>query len=855
MAKDVFWVPHTHWDREWYRSFQAFRARLVDTIDLVLDLLAEEPEFKFLLDGQTIVLEDYLEVRPDREDELNWAIREGRLGIGPWYVQPDSLLPHGEAHIRNLLMGRDTAAKHGPISRVAYTPDSFGHPAQFPQIFNGFGFKAFIYWRGNDAEIDKLPSDYLWQSPDGSTIPACLLYKGYFNGAMLPADTDKAIDVLKITHYEASEKSAQDAIIIMNGIDHSPPRRDAVAMAKGLAEAVDCNVNIQLLDSYAEQLNSDDLPGFSGELIGGRIANLLPGVWSARLPLKIANRHCEMALLKLAEPMAALAEVFGLRSERASLRAAWRALLKNQAHDSIGGCSIDLVHRQMQPRFVAALSLAEETSRRVMEHLAGQNTERQTPLTDPFEIAVFNPTPTTRSGIAHLPLDALPALASSFDGVIFHPVLAANNPDIGFECDGKTVRLVPASSDGRFFFGDDQRGMDLEIPVEDIPPFGYKRLTLTRTEANYDKEDDGSSIEYDGIKVCLAEQGTVDLTIGDAQWNGLFGIEDLPDRGDSYDADLLADDGRCQLLKVKHRRLRHSNGTQVLEVERMYRLPRELEEDRQSRGSEETAVRLYTDFVLYPGQDHVEVRVRLRNTAKDHRLRVLFPNPNGLEPVFSATTLDVVERGLHRPDDSNWVHPAAHTHIHQGWNTINNLTVASPGLPEAEILEDGSLAITLVRSVGWLSRHDMQSRPGPAGPVIPADEAQCIETIETKFYLFKGMDPAYAETLESPMPAVFAGDKPVMEPGHGMINLQSEGLVISSIKPAERGGGIIIRLLNPTDKALSGILTCGFPLTQAEQVSTDEQHKLAAIAIQEQKALSVELAPHQLLTIRLQSQE
>ena len=96
-------VSHTHWDREWYRTFESFRARLVDTVDRVLDLVAEDPGFHFQLDGQTIVLEDYAAIRPDRRDELATACRQGRVAIGPWYVQPDSFLPSGEAHIRNLL--------------------------------------------------------------------------------------------------------------------------------------------------------------------------------------------------------------------------------------------------------------------------------------------------------------------------------------------------------------------------------------------------------------------------------------------------------------------------------------------------------------------------------------------------------------------------------------------------------------------------------------------------------------------------------------------------------------------------------------------------------------------------------
>jgi len=110
-------VSHTHWDREWYRTFQLFRARLVDTVDRVLDLVAADPGYRFLLDGQSVVLEDYLEIRPHRRDELVAACTEGRLAVGPWYVQPDSILPSGEAHVRFRTWKQDLQA-HRPDGRA-----------------------------------------------------------------------------------------------------------------------------------------------------------------------------------------------------------------------------------------------------------------------------------------------------------------------------------------------------------------------------------------------------------------------------------------------------------------------------------------------------------------------------------------------------------------------------------------------------------------------------------------------------------------------------------------------------------------------------------------------------------------
>ncbi len=185
----VFLVSHFHWDREWYRTMQAFRARLVDAIDQLLDLAAGDPELRFVLDGQTIVLEDYCAIRPDREPLVAEHIAAGRFAVGPWYVQPDSLLPSGESLVRNLLIGRRTARRFGACSLVAYVPDSFGHPAQLPQLFRGFGLDGFVYWRGNGAELDRLGPRWRWRAPDGSSVRALLLSAGYFAAARPDADT------------------------------------------------------------------------------------------------------------------------------------------------------------------------------------------------------------------------------------------------------------------------------------------------------------------------------------------------------------------------------------------------------------------------------------------------------------------------------------------------------------------------------------------------------------------------------------------------------------------------------------------------------------------------------------------
>ena len=162
----VLVVAHTHWDREWYASFQAFRVRLVDMMDSLLEILRTDPEFQFTLDGQTVLLEDYLEIRPSRRKELQSYIRRNRVHVGPWYTQCDTRLIHGESIIRNLLEGKRIAEDFGGNTKIGYLPDNFGNIGQLPQLLRGFGIDSFISGRGIGCDAN----EFIWEGPDGSEV-------------------------------------------------------------------------------------------------------------------------------------------------------------------------------------------------------------------------------------------------------------------------------------------------------------------------------------------------------------------------------------------------------------------------------------------------------------------------------------------------------------------------------------------------------------------------------------------------------------------------------------------------------------------------------------------------------------
>jgi hypothetical protein len=851
-SAEVLLVSHTHWDREWYRTFEAFRARLVDTVDRVLELLAVDPGWKFLLDGQAIVIEDYLAVRPDRRDELEVAVRSGRLGVGPWYVQPDSLLPGGETHVRNLLEGRRVASAFGAVSEVAYTPDSFGHPAQLPQLFAGFGLGPFVYWRGNGSELDRVGPIYRWCAPDGSEVLAYHLGRGYFAAACLPDDATVAAEgLVRVIDRMADVHRAP--VVLMNGIDHMLPDANTAAVAAALEQRTGARVTRGLLDDLRAAIDPDGREEHRGPLVGGRVANLLPGVWSARLGLKLANRSAERALVGWAEPWTALGHALGLPSEQPSLRRAWRALLQNQAHDSICGCSQDRVHEQMAARFDTAVELADQTTARVLERLAGLGAERRVPWSTELDVAIFNPSPFARTDVVTIPLDGFPVYRISDVTQDIHP-LTFNGTD-GYTADGRPARMTRTTDPARVRMLNDVPALDVELVVADIPPFGWRRVHLAPGPAAPEQVDDRREIGTGPIEVRAADDGTLTVRFGDREYAGLGALEDEGDRGDTYDFDPVGDADRARVTAVAVTRTRHESGIERLVVDRELAVPARMVADRTRRTEETVIVGVRIEARVAVGVERVDLQVVVTNPARDHRLRLCFPTGAPVREFRAATTFDTARRDTDPVDDARWEHPAPATFAQQGWVAANGLRVGAPGLPEAEVTADGVMAVTVLRAVGWLARLDLVSRPVPAGPGLEAPGAQCPEGIRACLTL-AAADAADADGRDSwagelGLRAVPAGDAPVLAPDTALVALDASGMELVALKPAEDGDGFVVRLLNPTDVPIRrAAIRFGLPISAATSVRLDESPDGGAAAL-EGATVFVDVAPHQLRTVRI----
>jgi alpha-mannosidase len=422
-------ISHTHWDREWYLTHEQFRFRLVALVDRLLDLLDADPGYKhFHLDGQTIVLEDYLEIRPEQEPRLRKAIEDGRILIGPWYVMPDEFLVSGESLVRNLLRGHRLSREFGTPMPVGYLPDLFGHVGQMPQIWRQFGLDNTILWRGFGGPN----AEYWWDAPDGSRLLMMHLPpEGYCNATRIVFDPEAMMARAKEKVDFERGRTRTGQALLMNGVDHVEPHTSIPSLIERLSALPGQRAKHSTLPDYvaavrtAVETERPPLETIVGELRSGTdYANLLPGVLSARVYLKQQNAHVQTLLESYAEPLSIFASHLAsspltpphpapshpapshpapshlapphlapphlapshpapphpapphpaprtfFSYPSGQLRHAWKTLLQNHPHDSICGCSIDAVHEENMTRFARARQVGDAVVETALDAIA-----------------------------------------------------------------------------------------------------------------------------------------------------------------------------------------------------------------------------------------------------------------------------------------------------------------------------------------------------------------------------------------------------------------------------------------------------------------------------------------------------
>ncbi len=866
-------VSHTHWDRAWYCTFQEYRVRLVRLVDRLLDMLERDADFPvFMLDGQMSVVEDYLEARPEHAERLRRLCQSGRIQVGPWYVLADEFLVSPEALIRNLMVGRHMGEPYGGVMPIGYVPDGFGHIAQLPQILRGFGIDNVFFWRGMGADGDRLGTEFEWCAPDGSPVTTILMPWGYHNVANLgyaihwgdvsQMEFDWALAHKKIAGALEKLKpmANTNALLLMNGIDHAevePRIPEVIRQANGRLDGV--VIHHGTLRDHLERVRTSGvaLPTSEGEFRWGRYSEILQGVYSTRIHLKQQNHAGETQLERYMEPITALAWLSGAQvpdGTAALANLAWHWLLLNHPHDDIYGSGIDEVHHEMDFRFSRARQIADALIRDHFRLLA-----RQVDMSgqDGTPVLAFNPLGWARDEIveALIEFDFNDPKAGAFQLVdaagraVPHQVIEDEERfwmEVLKPNRKRCVRVlfpaqVPALGWTTFYAG----------PVTGVVPPPAGELTVAERGA-----------ENQFLTFTIAADGGLTVTdkISGYTYGGLHHFDDVEDAGDEYTycplpahgQTISTEGGQAAITCVESGPCRAA-----FRIERMLAIPHSLTADRQRRSPATVALPIVSHVYLYAGQPGLYITTEIDNQARDHKLSVRFPTGLRVAQAHVDESFMVAERDLHLPDSMGWVedptplmHQRTFTDLSDG---VRGLAIANKGLPSVEVTEDGTIALTLLRAVGWLSRDDLWVRRIAAGPLVPTPGAQCLGPYRYEYAIlphagdWQGVYQT-AHAMNAPVLARRADTHPGLElremnitrddpslvtpipwprggtlpPTLSAIQIEPAALVLSAVRRSERNT-LIVRFYNITREPVSGTVTLGLPASAAYRTTLAEE--------------------------------
>ena len=758
--KKVYAYIHTHWDREWYREFEEFRVRLIEVFDDVLQKLKTGELDYFYFDGQTAALEDYLEIHPEKQNEIKKLIAEKKLSTGPYYCSTDSLLIERESLIRNLQYGINYSKKTGCSDFIAYHADTFGHSKDMPAIINYFNIDYGIFWRGCGDN----PSEFIFNG-----LKSTYLIEGYFHDELSQElDYEKKAAGLKRT-LDRISKFSSDCILLPLGADH-------LAAADNIKQQIN-EINKYLFDyeiilstpfEYFEKVQNNFKKSIKTEQRSCKRNFILPGVYSSRMDLKQKNTGTQWALTEKTEPLQALMSYLGKsRNFQKEIDNAYKTLMQNHAHDSIYGCSIDAVHRENSIRYDRVLQTANAVQKSVLRDIAGN------------ELTVIN--------FSQYPYSGAVKIRSKEKYKDYEPVSVKKGfPDENVY----PVNKIPVTEDYCNIY-------EYLIDVKNLPPFSIKNIEQKDLCKKCTLQITKNSIENENIKLFIKNKK---ICLIDKRKNKTFedfiNITDRADIGDSYNFGALKYDREIKAKIIKSEVKENNKIRCTLKITAEIDIPKNSTKNGRTKELRKHKLEILSS--LENQSEYIDFKINWINKAENHILQVKFKFDKNIETTCSDDLVSDVVRKFDTEYDI-YNHIPAPKGIELKYNTAplkkyvmtDDAAIITEGLQEYEISKN-YLCITLLRATGIISNPQNPTRGTPAGPPLLTPDLQMKGKNSARFALLfnkknihENTDKFFGKTF-----CLFAGLK-------DLIFIKNRNFKISAIKTDEKNN-LIIRFYNPS---------------------------------------------------------
>ncbi len=856
-------TPHMHWDREWYFTTEESRILLVNNMEEIMGRLETDPDYKYyVLDGQTALLEDYFAVIPGGKERVKALVQAGKLIVGPWYSQTDTMQVSGESIVRNMLYGMRDCLALGEPMKIGYLPDSFSMSSQLPMIYNGFGIDRTMFWRGCSERHGTNKTEFLWQSNDGSEVTAQVLPLGYAIGKYLPEDKD-ALTTRLDTYLKVLENaSVTKDILLPNGHDQMPIQKNIFEVMDILREAYpDREFLMSRFEDVFEKIEAkrDQLDTIKGEFNDGKYMRVHRTISSTRMDIKLIHAEVENKIVNILEPLASIAFKLGFDYHHGLIEKMWKESMKNHAHDSIGCCCSDKVHAEILNRYILADDMATNLinfyKRKIVDHMPEKE--------GCDKLALFNLSPYAREEVVNTMITIRAQEFKIFDD-------AGNDVEYFIE---DQQEIDPGKIDRQIVhYGNYDPFMEFNIQLKvNVPAMGFTTLHVQANEKGalqVAPQHEQNVLENSFYKITVNNDGT--LAVFDKETEQTFEqvlrLEDGSDDGDEYDYSpsrkewLLYSNDFDVETNVEHQALQS-----VAHIKFRMNVPTDLE-SREQRSNQDGYVDVVCQVVLKQDTRRIEVRMELDNQADDHRVRVLIPTPFVTDTVVADNQFGLITRTTDDPamqvwEAEKWKEAPVPVYQLMNFAALENgqagMAVMTNGLREFEVIANeteqrDTFALTLFRGIGVLGKENLLLRPGrPSGIKIPAPDSQVRGKIVCEFTLFGFAGDhitanVMAEARDNVTPIqcynkipfnamkLNVGEKNIPLT-YSLCSADKNGLVLSVLKKAEDEDALIIRVYNPSEtETVKGDIEFTTPVTEWLETLMDETPKPGVVAQQSQ---------------------
>lgn len=752
--KKLHMIGNAHLDPVWLWNWQEGFQETKATFRSALDRMDEDENFIFTCSSAAFY--EWVEKNnPQMFREIQKRIEQGRWEIvGGWWIQPDCNIPSGESFVRQGLYGqRYFKEKFNKLAVTGYNVDSFGHNGSLPQILKKSGMDHYIFMRPMPLEKGLPGRTFYWKSMDGSKV---LTYRIPYEYCSWGKDLEKYANRL-LCELEDGE----DELMMFYGVGNhgGGPTKENIKSIYALNDREDMPVmemgtTRDFFDAIKD--NGREYPEYTGDL-----QHHASGCYSVHSKIKRENRRAEDKLLQ-AEMWSAIAKITENQPYPQDFTEAWKGVLFNQFHDILAGTSIPSAYEDASYLYGQAMAIGQKNLNYALQAISWDVEIEEDVTMKP--LVVFN--------------------SHAFSGKMVVDLEVRGLSDDNFKLTDSAGNILPAQ---RIQSEATVNGQSRLLFTATLPSMGYEVFKL------YLKVEDAPRFAHVKVSEKVLENDRYLISFHE----GTGYMESLYDKKADLEV-LRRQGGRLAVIEDKSDTWSHNIFKFDKLLADMQVISRRILEDGPVRSTIRVKYKYNTsyvvqDFRLYKELDYIEVKVRVDWREPQTMLKIKYPvNFNFRRPTYEIPFgyLEKSANGEEEPGQT-WLDFTGE-HFKKG--VMYGLAIANDAKYSYSFDVD-EMNLTVLKNSVYAHHDPKELEEGMEYHFVD-------DGIQEFTYLLlpheggwkdSGIIKHAKELNVKPVTIIETFHKGSMPQKNSFLSLESDNLIISAIKEAEDGDGIIVR--------------------------------------------------------------